>query len=308
MKTSQAEKIIDRASELAGKVAKDYQNQVQERLSTLEKQNQINFLNNELAPVVGILEKLNPELTNRESLLRKMVCSDEIAEIEASFLWWFPFYKHIHNKYKTFLIDIKPYEELPLRSDVLQDMWQYERLKSLSAFDEEYSLIDSHFYNLSYIIPIAFSNYTESKRDYIKLKLEELNRSISARGFEVTDLNYISMLSNLRRKLIKHGFIPDTISLPIFNAVFTGKEVSQPITWLTNKTDLAYFISELIKKRHGTYRVIKNPKNKHWQIAANCFVKQDGYSRWHFTDFKRLHDPNADSQDKLNDAISVFSA
>ena len=306
MKTSQAEKIIDRASELAGKVAKDYQKQVQERLSTLEKQNQINFLNNELAPVVGILEKLNPELTNRESLLRKMVCSDEIAEIEASFSWWFPFYKHIHNKYKAFLNDIKPYEELPLRSDVLQNMWQYEKTHTL-AINHEADLSDSDFYFMSFIIPIAFSKHIELKRDYVKLKLEELNRSISARGFEVTDLNYISMLSNLRRKLIKHGFIPDTISLPIFNAVFTGKEVSQPITWLTNKTDLAYFISELIKKRHGTYRVIKNPKNKHWQIAANCFVKPDGYSRWDDSEFKGLKTPNSNSQSKLDDALSVFS-
>lgn len=52
-----------------------------------------------------------------------------------------------------------------------------------------------------------------------------------------------------------------------FQTLFLGKPLEKKIDWKDGKASLYYFIKLLIDSK-----VIKNPKNKHWQITAEFFL------------------------------------
>lgn len=92
-----------------------------------------------------------------------------------------------------------------------------------------------------------------------------------------------SLLTDLKNSLKIKGFIENTKASD-FKKIFTGKEITKKICWLTNPSDLAYFIQKLQKvkvKKTGkvpgkSFFLIKDTKQKHWEITARCFVKKDG--------------------------------
>lgn len=94
-----------------------------------------------------------------------------------------------------------------------------------------------------------------------------------------------SLLTDLKNSLKIKGFIENTKASD-FKKIFTGKEITKKICWLTNPSDLAYFIQKLQKvkvkiKKTGkvpgkSFFLIKDTKQKHWEITARCFVKKNG--------------------------------
>jgi hypothetical protein len=75
-------------------------------------------------------------------------------------------------------------------------------------------------------------------------------------------------LENLYHKyFISSKFISPMSSFSTFKALFEGRQLENKINWIDRKSSLYYFIKLLID-----YNIIKNPRNKHWEITSEFFL------------------------------------
>lgn len=74
-------------------------------------------------------------------------------------------------------------------------------------------------------------------------------------------------LERLYKKYLKNIFIALETEFYTFKLLFYGATLENKINWVEDKSSLYYFIKLLITKD-----VIKNPRNKHWEITAEFFL------------------------------------
>tara|TARA_R110002049_G_scaffold309282_1_gene520067 strand:+ start:48115 stop:48972 length:858 start_codon:yes stop_codon:yes gene_type:complete len=67
--------------------------------------------------------------------------------------------------------------------------------------------------------------------------------------------------------LIGGGFISKLTNFSTFKCLFEAKQLENKINWIDKKSSLYYFIKLLIG-----HKVIRSPKNKHWEIASEFFL------------------------------------
>lgn len=70
-----------------------------------------------------------------------------------------------------------------------------------------------------------------------------------------------------RKYLISNRFLSPLTEYTTFKALFESRYLENKINWLDRKSSLYYFIKLLIH-----HKVIKNPKNKHWEITSEFFL------------------------------------
>lgn len=120
--------------------------------------------------------------------------------------------------------------------------------------------------------------------DIIKNGLNLKNHSFELNESVKDNLDY-SLLTDLKNSLKNKKYILSTKASD-FKKIFTGEEITKKIIWSTTPTDLAYFIQKLLKVKvqikkpsktdKESFTLIKDTKQKHWEITARCFVKKDG--------------------------------
>jgi len=81
-------------------------------------------------------------------------------------------------------------------------------------------------------------------------------------------------LNDLHDNLKKNNFIANDTTLVNFKKVFSGKEITTPIIWTGNQSELYYFIQLIYTK----YKLVEDIKQKQWKVARKCFVLPDGSS------------------------------
>ena len=79
-----------------------------------------------------------------------------------------------------------------------------------------------------------------------------------------------SKITDLKKKLIKHGLIDPDTTLPDFKKVFSGAKIESPIKWTGDINELNYFI----KLIHSKYE--KVDRTTLWKTADLCFVQPNG--------------------------------
>ena len=102
-----------------------------------------------------------------------------------------------------------------------------------------------------------------------------------------------------KESLENKGFI-NPIFPSSFKRIFLGEIINIKIVWLKTPTDLAYLISQLIKievfinEKDKVSKVKKKllepTPQKHWDITARCFKKENGL-RFTPSDFRKLDKP-----------------
>ncbi len=122
-------------------------------------------------------------------------------------------------------------------------------------------------------------NFYEDKllilKDSLLLNLIIENNNTTSN--EVLSFEYINLstnpeaLTDVYNALKKNNFIDEDTSLINFKKVFSGKEVSTPITWIGNIGELSYFI----KYACNTKKKMKPTNRRHWEIAVHCFIRPD---------------------------------
>ncbi len=81
-------------------------------------------------------------------------------------------------------------------------------------------------------------------------------------------------LATLFAKLKDNGFIDQTTKLAQLRQFFLSDKCSKPVIWITNFTDLRYFIVSLFNKNK---KVITKTDRKYWPFICQCFVDKLGY-------------------------------
>ncbi len=107
-------------------------------------------------------------------------------------------------------------------------------------------------------------------------------------------------LTNLHDSLKLNHFIAQDTSLTNFKKAFSGKEITNPIEWTGNISELYYFI-KLIHKEH---KYVDDLKQKQWEVTCLCFVQEGGkpFDRNKFRGQKR---PNT-TGDKLDNIVELL--
>ncbi|MEQ9403561.1 MAG: hypothetical protein RIM99_08255 [Cyclobacteriaceae bacterium] len=108
-------------------------------------------------------------------------------------------------------------------------------------------------------------------------------------------------LTDLLDSLKLGGFVSQETTLLNFKKAFTGKQVSTPIVWTGNMSELYYFI-KLIHKDH---QLVDDLKQKQWEVTCACFVKKDG-TQFDRSKFRSLKRPNT-TGDNLDKAVQLIS-
>lgn len=94
-------------------------------------------------------------------------------------------------------------------------------------------------------------------------------------------------LTDLHDSLKKSNFIAQDTNLATFKKAFSGKEITSPVKWTGNMSEFYYFI-KLIYTEH---KLVEDLKQKHWEVACKCFVREDG-SEFDRSKLRGLKRPN----------------
>ena len=95
------------------------------------------------------------------------------------------------------------------------------------------------------------------------------------------------------------GLIDSQTRLVDFKKVFSGKEVTNPIVWTGNPTELYYFI----KCIHNIHKSVEDARKQQWAIACHCFVGENN-ARFDKSKLKALKDPNPQSISNIEKAAN----
>jgi len=72
-----------------------------------------------------------------------------------------------------------------------------------------------------------------------------------------------------------------------FKKVFSGKEITNPISWMGTPSEFYWFIYLLYTK----YKFVEDLKQQQWKVACHCFIKADG-TRFEVSKLRKLKSPN----------------
>jgi len=124
-------------------------------------------------------------------------------------------------------------------------------------------------------------------------------------SFKIRGASKKNKLTKVRKQLVDDCFIHNSVTADDFKKIFSGEKVAKPIPWLTNKSDLKYFISKILEVKENDTLVVDYPKQNHWKIAAECFVQADGLSKWSSEELRDTkHTQTISTQEKLDEAIN----
>lgn len=110
------------------------------------------------------------------------------------------------------------------------------------------------------------------------MPVEEVKKSKPSPQVSITSFTLLDFdksqdnLADAFDRLKNKEFIHKETTLPTFKKVFSGKEISTPVRWIGNASDLYYFI----KLIYSVNKLVKDLKQKQWDVACKCFVDQDG--------------------------------
>lgn len=162
-------------------------------------------------------------------------------------------------------------------------------LNELEAEIKAKQKADQHLYNL---FLRNLNNETETSKN---LPTKTINKSIP----KILAFTYRGRyLAYVFKNLKKLGAISQDVTLEQFYALFSGKEVRNPLVWYKEQGDLKDFIQTAINSGKLTY-----PPQQHWNIAVKCFIKPDG-SAFKVSSLKSSE--STESSDKYTKAANEF--
>lgn len=149
----------------------------------------------------------------------------------------------------------------------------FKALQKIMAHQRKYKYLHAYHRTLSNIA----SNILKDIFMHYHLDLDSRNRDKLSKWFHLKEpiISFRFSKSQEEKRLyslyFKHlyngSFINLTTEFGTFKALFEGRVLENKINWIDNKSSLYYFIKLLVSNK-----VVKNPKNRHWQITAEFFL------------------------------------
>jgi hypothetical protein len=107
-------------------------------------------------------------------------------------------------------------------------------------------------------------------------------------------------LTDLWNNLKLNNFISEDTTLANFRKVFSGREISTPVRWIGNISELFYFV----KLFYTVHQLVENEGQKNWEITCNCFVDESG-NPFNRTQFRNLKAPKRTGS-KIEKAVKLL--
>jgi hypothetical protein len=146
--------------------------------------------------------------------------------------------------------------------------------------------------------PVVIMPVLESETETVSESNDQQEEVIEIESFKYKEFDTEpDKLTDLCDSLKLNKFIDNNTTTPQFKKVFSGKEITSPVIWTGNASELYYFIHTL----YNTHKVLEDMKQRQWKVACKCFIKSDG-SEFEPTKVKNLKRP-ALTGDKLDKAI-----
>lgn len=138
-------------------------------------------------------------------------------------------------------------------------------------------------------------------KSVLKIKAQTGEPINSLQSFTYKQLNTNpDKLNDLFDSLKLNQFINKSTMISNFKKIFSGVVIKTPIEWAGNISELFYFI----KLIYSDYKLVKDLKQKQWEVTCQCFVNTDGilFERSKFRTLKR---PSL-TGDKLEKIVSLL--
>lgn len=149
---------------------------------------------------------------------------------------------------------------------------------------------------LKKIITVEVEQVISPKKE-IKTNATEINvLSFSYINYDKGNEKLADAFDRLKAK----GFIHKETKFPDFKRIFSGKEITKPVRWTGNSSELYYFIKLLYQE----HKLLKNLKQKQWRVAGQCFINADG-DKFDMKKVKALKRPEL-SADALEFIVSMM--
>lgn len=174
------------------------------------------------------------------------------------------------NSDLSYIINYLKFSAIQLLLELQDQYGQYASSENYSP-NEIHEKYFGEELSKNYIVKI--SEAIEPKSDLIKISQgnnDEKNLQYSF-TYKQYDTNP-SKITDLWDSLKLNKFIKSDTPLQTFRKIFSGKEITNPVKWTGNPSELYYFI----KLIHNDLKLVENLKQKHWQVTCECFVDEKG--------------------------------
>jgi hypothetical protein len=172
---------------------------------------------------------------------------------------------------------------------------------------EDDKLIDEDFYTQFLFEPIPEMKFIKVTQPIIEISVQipqkEKQTSQEAKNYESFKYKQYNKnpdkLTDLCDSLRKGNFIHQDTKATDFKKLFSGNNIENPVIWIGNRSEFAYFI----KLIHNKHKLVEDLKQDQWKIAIQCFVKE-GSDSFEIKD-RKLQRPNS-TGDKLDRAVCLL--
>jgi len=156
-------------------------------------------------------------------------------------------------------------------------MWAYLEIQSFFKYlapDE--LLIEEDLYIRFLFEPIPDKSFIKQVPPAIiinelSVEVEKPNQKFASSFSYIQYYSAPSKLIDLFDSLKKFNFIAQDTSLTDFKKVFSGKEISKPVVWCGNPSDLYYFIKLICYD----FKLVEKERQQ-WALACKCFTRVNG--------------------------------
>jgi hypothetical protein len=160
-------------------------------------------------------------------------------------------------------------------------IWTYLEIQSFFTYlTQDELLLEEDLYIRYLFEPVPNESFLVPNTPVITIKpIEKLPDTVEfEEEISLDSFRYIhyekspDKLADFCDSLKKHKFISKENTLPNFKKAFSGDAISTPVIWSGNPSEFSY----LIKLLHNQYGLVKNLKQRQWEVACECFVPASG--------------------------------
>ncbi|MBU4539251.1 MAG: hypothetical protein L6264_05285 [Weeksellaceae bacterium] len=214
-------------------------------------------------------ELLDKNLKNRLRRVGELIKEMDYAPVYISNNF-VPTPENSEHKTNTYIIQFLKLAYMQIYLEIQDEFKQY-RGDILIAEDFYSQLLNEPVPNIIPLTPVLTVDAVETERTVVPPK--KTNSDVVPGSLSYIDYDEgREKLNDAFDKLRSKGFIHKDVPVTVFRKVFSGREITKPIVWMGNRSELYYFIYLLITK----HKLLANLEHNQWSIAQKCFVNECG--------------------------------
>jgi len=197
---------------------------------------------------------------------------------------------------QSYIVNYLKFSAIQLMLELQEQYGQYATY-DLFDFNEIHEKYFGEEISNNHILKIIDS--IESKSDVINIPEEKNDKKNNLQlsfTYKQYDTNP-SKITDLWDSLKMNNFIQSDTPIQTFRKIFSGKEITNPVKWTGNPSELSYFIKQI----HNNLKLVENLKQRQWFVTCNCFVDENDL-KFERTIFRSLKRPKL-TGDKIDSAV-----